>query len=83
MPERTSPTYPADSRIAHALRLVQRDHPNDPQAQAMSLRAELLYSAFLTPADRRAFRAEIERREAERSYEPPSHLRGAGDCDAS
>jgi hypothetical protein len=60
-----APEYPADSRIAHALRRLETDHPEDPRAQAMSLRAELHYSAFLTTVDRCAFRAEIERREVQ------------------
>jgi hypothetical protein len=56
-------TYAPDSRIAHALRLAEERYSGDRAAQARSLRAELHYSAFLTPEDRRAFRAEIDGRE--------------------
>lgn len=61
--DRAARAYEPASRIAHALRRVRADYPLDFRGQAMSLRAELLYSTFLSPEDRRAFRFEIGRRD--------------------
>jgi hypothetical protein len=50
------------TRIEQALDRIERVWPNDSQAQVTSLRAELIYSAFLTSEDRAAFRREIDER---------------------
>lgn len=48
-------------RIDAAIQRVEQDHPDNPKGQAMSLRAEVVYSGFLTPADRVEFREAINR----------------------